>query len=132
MIFILDSKYITSRKRRGLVGIVFMGVVSIAACGGLYGWLETVKFTSFTSTPARDWTHSTYPGLLVLYMLFGLIYSAYQLLAQWVIGCLSNDPTVLAQYSGFMTGSFSLGICISFVIAAEGVPQWGQVTFQFM
>ncbi len=131
MIWILDTSRIASRKTRGLIGVAVMGTVSSAACCGLLGWLHVTDYISLHTPPAADWSSHNWGGLFVIYLLFGLVYSGYQMTMEWVVSCLSNDPSRLAQYSGFARGMASLGMCLSFVISAQRVPTYGQVAFQF-
>lgn len=132
LIWVFDSKLIRSRKLRGLVAVGLMGAISIGACGGLYGWLHQVDYSSLTTSPATDWSDKQFASLFVIYLLFGWVYSGYQMTIEWVVSSLSNDPSVLAQYAGFERGMASFGMCISFIVAAQKVPQIGQLTLQFM
>ncbi len=132
LIFILDAKFIPNRKIRGILGVCGTGVVAISASVGMYILLEVVDYPSFLTTPAADWSYS------FLWRLHGdlshvwLTYSSYALTVEWVFSCLSNDPAVLAEYAGFVRGLGSLEMMISFLLAAEKIPTWVQVTVQLM
>ncbi|KIX07404.1 uncharacterized protein Z518_02057 [Rhinocladiella mackenziei CBS 650.93] len=132
MILGFDGKHIQSRKTRGLLGVAITGSIAVGACTGLYGWLDVVNWSSLTEAPRTDWSNQHYGGFFVIYLLYGLIYSCFQMAAEWIIASLSNDPSVLAQYAGFFRGLASLGMCLSFILAAQKVPQYGQVTFQLI
>lgn len=132
LIWIFDSKLVSSRKTRGMIGVGLMALISISACAGLYGWLHWVKYSSLKQSPAADWTSKYYASWMVIYLLFGIIYSGYQMTTEWIIASMSNDPSVLAQYAGFFRGMASFGMCVSFVMAAQKVPQYGQLALQLM
>jgi 23S rRNA C2498 (ribose-2'-O)-methylase RlmM len=109
-----------------------MGAVAIGACVGCLVWLDVVNWTSLETAPGNDWSDNHYGGFVAFYLLFGLIYSGYQMVVEWIVSSMSNDPSLVAQYAGFMRGWASFGMCVSFVMAAQRVPQWGQITFQLM
>jgi hypothetical protein len=85
-----------------------MGPVAIGGCAGLYGWLQVVDYSNIKESPANDWVNPHYGGFIVIYLLFGLTYSGYQMVVEWVTASLSNDPSVLSQYAGSMRGMASL------------------------
>ncbi|KAF3484377.1 uncharacterized protein GIQ15_03701 [Arthroderma uncinatum] len=131
MVFVLDNRKIQSRKIRGFVGVAFIGAVSVGASAGLYAWLDITNIGSLKKPQAKDWTDPEFGGMFALFVLFGAIYSAYQMTIEWVLSALTNDPSRLAQFGGVFKGTLSLGICISFVMAAENVPFVGQLSLQF-
>jgi hypothetical protein len=98
----------------------------------MFIWLKVTDYASFKKTPANDWSYTHYGGFMAIYLMFGLTYSSYALTVEWVFACLSNDPSVLAQYAGFVRGLGSLGMMISFILAEQIVPTWAQVTVQLM
>jgi hypothetical protein len=134
MIWIFDSKKIPNRKHRGILAVSLIGLISVGACCGLYGWLHKVDYASLSKSksPATDFTDRDFASLFVIYLLFGWIYSGYQMVVEWVVSALSNDPSVLAQFAGFERGIASFGMCISFIVAAQEVPQIGQLSLQFV
>ncbi|KAK5203348.1 hypothetical protein LTR47_009572 [Exophiala xenobiotica] len=131
LIHILDNPNISSRRRRGIIGTAIMGIITLGACVGLYIWLKVVNYAHLTETPAVDWTGADFAGMFVIYMLFGLIYSGYQVVVEWTLSALTNDPSTLAQFAGMIKGTSALGICISFIMAAQKVPTVGQLSLQF-
>jgi len=132
LIWIFDNKFVSSRKTRGLIGVGVMGAIAIGACCGLYGWLHEVDYASLKTSPAVDWSDEKFARLFVIYILFGWIYSGFQMTVEWVVSALSNDPSILAQYAGFERGIASFGMCISFILAGQEVSQIGQLSLQFV
>lgn len=132
LIWILDTKYIPNRKTRGVIAVCTIGAIAVGACCGLYGWLHEVDYANVKTSPATDWTDKKFASLFVIYLLFGWVYSAYQMTVEWVVSSLSNDPSVLSQFAGFERGMASFGMCISFIIAAHDVATVGQLSLQFV
>ncbi|KAI1618725.1 hypothetical protein EDD36DRAFT_402388 [Exophiala viscosa] len=132
LIFVLDNKFVRSRKVRGIMGVAITGAIAIGGCVGMYIWLHLSGYASYEKTPAYDWSYSHYGGFMAIYLMFGLTYSSYALTVEWVFACLSNDPAVLAQYAGFVRGLGSLGMMISFILAEQLTPTWVQVTVQLI
>ncbi|EXJ79410.1 hypothetical protein A1O3_08912 [Capronia epimyces CBS 606.96] len=131
LIYVLDSKRIASRRRRGAIGVVIMGTLAIGACIGLYIWLDVVHYADIKTSPAVDWQDSHFPGIFVIYILFGAIFAGFQVVVEWILSALTNEPSTLAQFAGMVKGTSSLGMCISFVVAAQKVPTVGQLSLQF-
>ncbi|KAM5460956.1 hypothetical protein MferCBS49748_007571 [Microsporum ferrugineum] len=131
IVFVLDSRRIKSRKTRGFIGVAFIGAISLGASAGLYAWLDINNVGSLKKPLAKDWTDPEFGGMFTLFLLFGAIYAAYQMTIEWVVSALTNDPSKLAQFGGIFKGTLSLGICLSFVMAAENVPFVGQLSLQF-
>lgn len=61
----------------------------------------------------------------------GIIYASYQIVVQWTLGALSNDPVQCARYAGLFKGTTSLGMCISFVLDSKNVSYMDQLIVQF-
>ncbi|KAF3894829.1 DUF895 domain membrane protein [Trichophyton interdigitale] len=131
MVFILDNRQVKSRKTRGFVGVACIAAISLGASAGLYAWLDINRIGSLKKPQAKDWTDPEFGGMFALFLLFGAIYAAYQMTIEWVVSALTNDPSKLAQFGGVFKGTLSLGICLSFVMAAQNVPFVGQLSLQF-
>lgn len=132
LICVLDSKYITSRRQRGLLGVAIMGTIAIGACAGLLAWLEVYNVASLTGPRGADWSDGAWPGLLVLYVLFGSIYSGYQMVVEYTLSSTTNDPPSLARVAGMFKFYSSLGMMISFVMAGEPVSFLAQTLLQLV
>ena len=61
----------------------------------------------------------------------GIIYATYQIVVQWVLGALSNDPVECSRLAGLFKGTTSLGMCISFVLDSKNVAYIDQLIVQF-
>lgn len=55
----------------------------------------------------------------------------YQIVAQWIVSALTNDPEVLARYAGFAKGCLGGGLAASFGIESSGISQFSVVAFMF-
>ncbi|KAF4977215.1 hypothetical protein FZEAL_6243 [Fusarium zealandicum] len=132
LICILDSRFIQSRRRRGLIGIAIMGTVAIGTSSGLISWLEINQVDSLTAPAGADWSDPEWAGLFVCYVLFGSIYSGYQMCTEWTLSATTNDPQALARVAGMFKFYSSLGMMISFVLAGEQVSFLGQVSVQLV
>lgn len=116
---------------RGLIGVGSMGIMAIGTCIGMYIWIFGVAYDKMKSPPGRDWAESGAPAFFALFILYGWVYSGYQLAVGWCSSSLSNDPSKLAQYAGYMRACTSLGMTISFSLASEAVPLLTQLSIEF-
>ncbi|OAP64559.1 hypothetical protein AYL99_00531 [Fonsecaea erecta] len=132
MSFLLDAQHL-SRRRRGLIACVTVGVITMGAAAGLIGWMKKYGLDGRLETPpAVDWTNGRFAGGVILYLLWGIVYSTYLCSAGWVVGSLSNDPVVIAMYSGFTKGMGSLGLCVCFVMDSQSVTYMTQAIVQLV
>lgn len=132
LICVLDSRHIKSRKSRGLLGIAIMGAVSVGACAGLIAWLEYWGVDETDAPTGADWADPEWPVLFVCYILFGSIYSGYQMCTEWTLSATTNDPEQLARVAGMFKFYSSFGMMISFILAGQRVPFLGQVLIQLV
>lgn len=129
---VLDSKFIDSRRTRGLLGIGIMGFVAIAACAGLIACLQVYEIDSLTEPAGADWSDPSWPGIFVCYILFGSIYAGYQMCTEWALSATTNDPQSLARVAGMFKFYSSLGMMLSFILAGQRVHFLDQVIFQLV
>ncbi|EXJ82757.1 hypothetical protein A1O3_06572 [Capronia epimyces CBS 606.96] len=129
---ILDNPRVKSRRRRGLFGAALMSALAIGACAGLLGWMEVHNVDYLAKSPAWDWTDSQFGGFFVLYVLFGSIYSGYQMVVEWTLGATTNDPVRLAKVAGLLKSYSSFGMFISFILAGQKVKFYIQTTVQII
>ena len=127
---IIDSPRIQSRRERGLIGATIIGVISIATMAGLLGWVIHNDVNRTKDPPAVDWTEAAFAAGFILYLLSGIVYALYQIIVQWILGSLSNDPTLCARYAGAFKGTVSLGMCISFTVDGQNVNYRNQVIYE--
>ncbi|TQS34077.1 hypothetical protein Golomagni_05552 [Golovinomyces magnicellulatus] len=116
---------------RGLLGVGSMGIMAIGTCAGMYAWLFGVGYDKLKSPPGRSWSDSGAPAFFALYILYGWVYSGYQLAVGWCSSSLSNDPIKLAQFAGYMRACSSMGMTISFALASESVSLLTQLNIEF-
>ena len=109
-----------------------MGAVAVGASAGLTGWLEIHDVDSLTAPAGADWSDPQWPGLFVCYLLFGAIYSGYQMCTEWTLSATTNDPETLARISGMFKFYSSLGMMISFILAGLRVTFLAQVLVQLV
>lgn len=130
LICVLDSRFIRSRRHRGLFGIGIMGTIAVSACVGLLSWLEVNKVESRPVSGSFDWTGSEFGGMLACFLLFGATYAGYQMCIEYTLSSTTNDPAILARVAGMFKFYSTLGMMISFILAGERVPFVGQVSLQ--
>lgn len=131
--WIMDTKYIKSRQNRGFVGLAILGSITIGALIGLTIWIKKNNVNRQTHPPPGvDWTDSAFGAGAILYILWGIIYATYQIVVQWVISALTNDPVRCARYAGLFKGTTSLGMCVSFILDSKNVTYLDQLIVQFV
>jgi hypothetical protein len=126
----MDSPKIKSRRMRGILGVTAIGIITIAALSGLLGWIIHEGVNRNKTPPGADWTDSSAQGFIFLYLFFGIIDACFQIVVQWTLGSLTNDPVLCARYAGAYRGTVSLGMCISFTLDAKAVSYKTQVIVQ--
>ncbi|KID83281.1 DUF895 domain membrane protein [Metarhizium guizhouense ARSEF 977] len=132
LVLVLDSKYIRSRRTRGLVAVAGMGTVAVGASAGLIGWLQVNRVDALRTPAGADWSDAEWPGLFVCYVLFGAVYAGYQMCVEYTLSATTNDPAVLARVAGMFKFYSAFGMMVSFVMAGEGVSFLGQITLQLV
>lgn len=120
--YVMDTTKVKSRRLRGLLGTTIMGTVCLATCFGLLAWIRQNHIDkNIVRTTGVDWTDSGFAAGLVLYILFGMIYSTYQLVVQWTLAALTNNLVKCARYAGMFKGTTSLGMCVAFILNSKKV-----------
>ncbi|KAI8098950.1 major facilitator superfamily domain-containing protein [Halteromyces radiatus] len=108
-----------SRRTRGLLTLAIMFCIILAVWIG--GFIFQLTFDNSYDSPIH-WTTDGFGGPFVLYMLYGFSDAMYQSYLYWLMGAMSNDPTILARYAGFYKALQSAGAAISFGIDACDIP----------
>lgn len=121
MAWVLDNRRVESRRTRGIMGASVLALLTLAFNAGYLGWVASENIDRNGEAPANDWTDAAFGPACVLYLLAGIVYACYQIVVQWVLGALSNDPATCARYAGAFKGTVSLGMCIAFTIDSQGV-----------
>lgn len=115
---LLDFQKMT-RRGRGLVALCLLFLVCMAVWAG--GFAFQLTFNNDFSHPI-GWKDPGFGGPFVLYMLYGFTDSLYQSYLYWLMGAMSNDPSLLARYAGFYKACQSAGAAIAFGIDAVNIP----------
>ncbi|KAI9013859.1 major facilitator superfamily domain-containing protein [Phycomyces nitens] len=108
-----------SRKSRGLLGFSILFICLMTVWAG--GFAFQLTFDNSFSEPVH-WTSPGFGGPFVLYMVYGMSDALYQTYMYWLMGAMSNDPTLLARYAGFYKATQSAGAAIAFGIDAVNIP----------
>lgn len=111
--FLLDLKWIKSRRRRAFMGWTFLFVLLNAVfIGGV--WPMRVSERGQPPPKLLDVYDTKSGGYIALYMFYGAVDGAWQTFAWWIMGTLSNDPLVLSMYSAFYKVFGAMGAAIVF------------------
>ncbi|PVI01815.1 MFS general substrate transporter [Periconia macrospinosa] len=124
---LLDSQKFRSRKIRGLISTAVMGVFTVATWIGLLVWLDNNPLDPL-SPPLWSYAEPPFGGFIVLTLLLGINMTIYQVVVQWIVAALSNDPETLARYAGFSKGCLAGGLCAIFGTEAAGTLTQMDVT----
>ncbi|KAI8380758.1 major facilitator superfamily domain-containing protein [Blakeslea trispora] len=116
--FLLDHRAMT-RRGRGLLALVLIFFVCMAVWAG--GFVFQLTFNN-DFKDAIGWRDPRFGGPFVLYLLYGFTDSIYQSYMYWLMGAMSNDPSLLARYAGFYKAVQSAGAAVSFGIDAVNIP----------
>ncbi|CDH56700.1 mfs general substrate transporter [Lichtheimia corymbifera JMRC:FSU:9682] len=108
------------RRLRGLYGLGAMFVILMVVWSG--GFAFQLSFGNHVDHTTH-WTNtSSFAGPFVLYMFYGFADALYQTYLYWLMGAMSNDPSLLARYAGYYKAVQSAGAAISFGIDAVDIP----------
>ncbi|KAK5049063.1 hypothetical protein LTR84_005485 [Exophiala bonariae] len=128
---ILDNKYINSRRARGYMGVALTGTIASGGAAGLIAWIELNKIDESSKPRAWDWTDGMRWGpLFVCYLCFGCTYAGYQMVTEYTLSSTTNDPEQLSKVAGLFKFYSSLGMFLSFIMAGQHVPFYGQASVQ--
>ncbi|RDW58192.1 hypothetical protein BP6252_13603 [Coleophoma cylindrospora] len=119
-------------RTKGLLGAASMGIVTLAATGGILGWVIQNDVNRNNASPGVDWRDSAFAAGFILYLIFGIVYACFQITVQWTLGSLTNDPVLCALSSGAFKGTVSFGMCIPFTIDSQNVSYRDQIIIQLV
>jgi hypothetical protein len=119
--WIMDNRRITTRRNRGLLGVIIISTITLASTAGLLGWIIGNGIDRHKPSPAVDWTNTAFAYGFILYLLSSIVYACFQITIQWTLSALTNDPELCARCAGAFKGTVSPGMCISFTIDAKAV-----------
>ncbi|GAA5813326.1 hypothetical protein MFLAVUS_006803 [Mucor flavus] len=129
----LDSTKIGSRKARAIYGNALTLVIMTAL------WIATI-FIQKTYTRESiavpgyvqlDIDNPQYPGIVVVYTLFGLADAIYQGYIYWLLGTMTNDVERAARYGGFYKTIQNAAKAISDQLEATKTPYMTQLIVVF-
>nr|XP_031860987.1 uncharacterized protein CI109_003714 [Kwoniella shandongensis]KAA5528059.1 hypothetical protein CI109_003714 [Kwoniella shandongensis] len=109
-----------SRKKRSLIGVAVVVLLNIGIWVG--GLVFQVKFTRASDKPVWDYSDKAAVGPIILLMAYYIGDAAFQGLAYYTMGNLTNDPFRLARMVGFYKGIQSAGAAVSFGMDAVATP----------
>ncbi|KAK0556166.1 hypothetical protein OC846_001385 [Tilletia horrida] len=122
---ILDSTRL-SRRRRAWIGWAICFVLIWAVWGGTYAKQRTYTRESVADGSGYvrvDYTDSrAYAGLVILYIMDGIVDSVWQCLVYYLLGAVSNDLGKLAALAGFYKALQSAGAVSAFAIDVSKKP----------
>lgn len=127
MTYLLDDTSFRQRRTRALIGITMLSAITLVICSVQVVWLVQTELDRAKPGASVDWEDVAFPASFVIYTIYGCVYGIYQLVVQYVISSLSNDPSPLARYAGIFNGVSSLGLMASFVIDGKGASCLVQV-----
>ncbi|KAI9488228.1 MFS general substrate transporter [Zychaea mexicana] len=107
-----------SRRARGLIcgGALFLIMMGVWAGGFAF----QLTFENDYDEP-HHWTSPGFGGPFVLYLIYGMTDAMYQSYMYWLMGAMSNDPSLLARYAGFYKAVQSAGAACAFGIDTGSV-----------
>ncbi|VDC05779.1 unnamed protein product [Peniophora sp. CBMAI 1063] len=116
---ILDAPLLR-RRTRGWLGLAFVTICVMAVWSCALAW--QVTFTRASQIGKMSYRGDGYAPKGALYFFYYISDAAYQALAYWIIGAITNDPFKLARYAGFFKAIQSAGSAGSFGMDAVATP----------
>ncbi|RKP35535.1 hypothetical protein BJ085DRAFT_16314 [Dimargaris cristalligena] len=106
-------------KRRGMVGTALLVACFVGSwAGGLYvQW----HYPSSSPSPLMDLAESRYWATWIIFVVWGFIDIALNMMGLWLIACFTSDPSEVAMFTGAYTAWQALGATVAWVIDATGV-----------
>ena len=108
-----------SRRARALLGWVSLFILVNVIWGGAYAHVRhtcrtcDVPNENLGSNKGMDIFDKGYAGLLILYILFGVLDAMYQTFAYWTMSSMSIQPRRLAYFAGYYKGIQSAASAIT-------------------
>lgn len=124
--YLMDFSF-QSRRKRGFLGIVTVGLLGTAIWGG--GLANQLRYSRDHVPEKLDFKDSgrVYAGPFLLYFSYGLLDAMFQSMVYWVIGGLADDSETLSRYSGFYKGVQSAGAAVAWQIDVHSVSYLHQL-----
>ncbi|KAK8866109.1 hypothetical protein IAR55_001260 [Kwoniella newhampshirensis] len=109
-----------SRRKRSLIGCGVVAILNIIIWVG--GLVFQTEFTRATKHTVWDYSQKAAVGPLILLMAYYIGDAAFQGLAYYTMGNITNDSFRLARMVGFYKGVQSAGSAVSFGMDAVATP----------
>ena len=120
--YLLDCERLGTRRQRGMIVVVIVATFVTGTYIAQTIWLASWKFDRSIPGPSIDWTHSSYPGAVIIYLCYGAQYGMFQNTVLWLLGSLTNQPSRLGHMSGLFVGVLSAGTASAFGIDSTKTP----------
>ena len=106
------------RRKRGLIGLAAITVCVCAVWTG--GAIFQASFDRHQASPKLDWIvdRTRWGRAFALFISYGFLDAMFSTYLAWIIGTRSNDPRVLARYSGIYRSVQSAGQAVFFGLDA--------------
>lgn len=124
--YLMDFSF-QSRRKRGFLGIMVVGLLGTVIWGG--GLANQLRYSRNHVPEKLDFKDSgtAYAGPFLLYFSYGLLDSMFQSMVYWVIGALADDSETLSRYSGFYKGVQSAGAAVAWQIDVHNISYLNQL-----
>ncbi|PMD47138.1 hypothetical protein L207DRAFT_478082 [Hyaloscypha variabilis F] len=119
---LLDNPKLGSRRQRGMIVVVIDAVFITGTYIAQTIWLASWKFDRNIPGPAIDWTDSSYPGAVIIYLCYGAQYGMFQNTVLWLLGSLTNQPSKTGHMVGLFVSVLSAGTASAFGIDSTKTP----------
>ncbi|CAO2821407.1 unnamed protein product [Amaranthus hypochondriacus] len=129
--FLMDFSF-QSRRKRGFLGIMIVGLLGTAIWGG--GLANQLRYSRNHVPDKLDFKDSgaSYAAPFLLYFSYGLLDAMFQSLVYWVIGALADDSETLSRYSGFYKGVQSAGAAVAWQVDVHNVSYLNQLIINWV
>ncbi|RDW67551.1 hypothetical protein BP6252_08947 [Coleophoma cylindrospora] len=121
--YVCDAAWIGSRRKRAMVAGCLVATVIGGTFIAMLVFLSHNRLDRSGSSRGIDWTDGTsFAGPFVIYIFFGACYPLFQNYHHWLYSTFSNEPHVLARYSGYFKGFQAWGTATAFGIDSHLTP----------
>ncbi|XP_074320371.1 UNC93-like protein 1 [Silene latifolia] len=124
--YLMDFSF-QSRRKRGFLGVIVVGLLGTAIWGG--GLANQLRYSRNHVPEKLDFkdSGSAFAGPFLLYFSYGLLDAMFQSMVYWIIGSLADDSETLSRYSGFYKGVQSAGAAVAWQVDVHSVSYLNQL-----
>ncbi|KPI45554.1 uncharacterized protein AB675_812 [Cyphellophora attinorum] len=126
---VLDNHRLT-RRMRGMTALSINVILSVLGWGLAIGIQKRLNLTRGPFKPTLDWSSPEYGWICALMIVFGVLFIINQMLVNWTISALSNDPRIAGRTGGFAKAMLSAGLAVAFGMEAGKAPYMTQTIIQ--